>query len=277
MTAQSPLNTVDLDPGTGFPAELEADRSSMSGWLAGTLVADVRAGTRIPTPEEALRVGMGSHSANRNEVDKYDNVWNATERVKQFSVQRCVDVDPSLIRPAGVAYELVHVAVPEDGMAVVERLPTIFADVSSLDGNGVQYFTHGNLSGQKPCTNEILHADPTVTEPLRWQFYLQWTARGSIQRVSTQGTLGYSSGVPVGQIGGSQVLSPWSDMRYGHGPRWGTDEQYIFPRGSTIRTWVALFGPTDRFAVRIGQCLSGYTQGGGRKGAALDNILKRSI
>lgn len=277
MKQLSPLNTVDLDPYVGFPAEIETDRSSMAGWLAGTLVADIRGGLKIPTPAEAQRVGMGPDSTHYAKVDQYDNPWNVTEKVKQFNVQRCVTVDPAVIVPAGVAFELVHVRTPENGLAVVERLPTVFAEVTSLDENGVPIFTHGSVNGQRPCLDAIVHSDPAVTVPLTWMFFFQWVARGATQRETTNGTLTYRGPVPVGQIGGEQVLPPWSDQRYGHVDRWGTDEQYVFPRGALIRTWVALFGPTNRFDVRVGQCLSGYTQSGGQRGSAVSNVTTRRV
>jgi hypothetical protein len=274
---QSPLNTTELDPGVGFPAEVETDRSSWQGFLAGTLVADMRSGLHIPSVEQARAWGMGPESKTDDKVDTLGNPWNVTERVKQFNVQRCVSVDPAQIVPAGVAFELVHHRTPENGLAVVERLPTVFGEVTSLDENGVPIFTHGNINGQRPCIDAIEHVDPAVTVPLTWRFFFQWVSRSAIQRETTNGTLNYQTGVPVGQIGGEQVLPPWSDMRYGHVDRWGTDEQYVFPRGALIRSWVALFGPTNRFDVRVGQNLSGYTQSGGHRGSAVENVIRRIV
>lgn len=255
-------------------------RGTLKGRSIGTAALFERQGQKVPTAQQAAddpNWGLNQRSQAFNESDQFSNPAAASEAIQQFDVQRCVAIDPSDITPDGVLFELVHWQIPASTVAIVERLPTILAEVTSLDAAGVEIFTHGNLNGLRPCVDSVPHSDALIAS-LRWKFYLTWTDRGSLQPVTTAGTLGYRGPVAPSQLAGNNVIPPWTDLRYGHnGIQSVVPSQWIFPPGCLIRYWVLVTGPTDRFKVRIGARLVGFNQSCGRKGAALQSVLRRHI
>lgn len=254
-------------------------RGTLAGRALGTSALFERQGMTVPTAQYAANDpgwGLNQRTDAFDESDQYSNPSAASEAVQQFDIQRCVTVDPSDITLDGVLFEVLHWQVPSSSVGIVERLPTIFKSVTSLDAAGVEIFTHGNLNGLRPCVDSVPHSDALIAS-LQWRYFLTWTDRGSLQPVTVAGTLGYRGPVGLGQLAGNNVLPPWNDLRYGHNANQGSYEQWIFPPGCLVRYWVQVFGPTDRFKVSLGARLVGFTQSCGRKGAALQSVLRRHI
>lgn len=277
MRPYSPLDTILQNGFNGYPLELEQMRGTLAGRSLGTSALFVRQGMRVPTAQEANddpNWGLNQTSDTFDESDQFSNPSAASEAVQQFDIQRCVDIDPADITPNGVLFELLHWQIASSTVGVVERLPTVLKEVTSLDANGLEIFTHGNLNGLRPCVDSVPHADALIAS-LQWRYFLTWTDRGSAQPVTVAGTLGYRGPVPLSQLAGNNVLPPWGDLRYGHNANQGSVEQWIFPPGCLVRYWVLVIGPTDRFKVAIGARLAGFTQSCGRKGSALQSVLRR--
>ncbi|TPV95539.1 MAG: hypothetical protein B7733_09440 [Myxococcales bacterium FL481] len=217
--------------------------------------------------------GIGDQSTLLDEHDQHMAPSDAAEVVRSLDVQRCVRVDPSVITPAGVAYELVRIDhIPTAAVGVIERVPTTFANVEALDDVG-PVFTYGDLNGERPCTTELVHPDAAVTETLRWSFRVTLTHVSTIEAPAEA----LSGPIPPEAVPGDDLLAPWSDLRYGSGSRWADRLQLVVRPNTRVRYWGILFGPADRFAVTIGARLAGYWQLGGRKGSALQSATTRIV
>jgi hypothetical protein len=245
----------------------------------GTNIQWPRAGFPIPTAVEASRPGWGlsPKSTDLDGLDQFNQPESASEIINEVDKQRCINVTSDQIIPAGQAFELVHWVVPVGSVGVIERLPHIFEEVTALDAGGVPIFTYGGLNGENPCLGGIAHPDPVVGFPLTWRFHITRTDMASLEDPSTASPLRYVGPVSPDSISGYNVLPPWRDLRYGTLSQFSTDTQYVLPASIVIRYWVVLFGPQNRFTVRIGGRLGGYWQLGGRKGAALSNATIRRI
>lgn len=263
-------------PGTGFFGVFEHDIHNLR---RGTLVQYERLGFRMPEAAEAFRPGWGVDTAARDLdiLDQYSQPFAASEIIRKFSVQRCVQVQSAQIVPAGIAFELVHWTIPAGSVGVIESIPVIWSDVTALDQNAVPVFTYAGLNGEDLCLDELVHPDPLVLENLTWRFHLTYTDSPSRDLPSAVSPLTYRAAIPPDHIGGQNILPPWSDARYGHAEQWGQFEQYLFPSSTVIRYWIVLFGPTGRFRVRVGARLGGFWQLGGRRGSALESVLTRRI
>lgn len=275
----TPFDVINQNGFLGFPPELEHDRGTFRGRMQGTAALWERQGMKIPSANQAANDpnwGLSQRSEVFDESDQYSNPAAASEAIEQWDIQRCVTIAQSLITPSGVVFELLHWQVPEAYVAIVERPPTILAEVTSLDANEVPIFTHGNLNGERPCVNSVPHSGG-IGDPLTWRYFLSYTDRGSLQPITTGGTLTFIGPTTLGGIAGNHVVPPWNDLRYGHNANQGSVEQFIFPPGCLIRYWVAVFGPTDKFFVKIGARLVGFNQSCGRKGAALESVLRRHV
>lgn len=269
--------TVSRYPGTGLPSVFE-HAFSIDELMDGTLVQYKRLGLPIPTASEALNDpnwGINSTSTMLDDVDKLARPTAASEAIQKFDTMRCVDVAASDITPAGVAFELIHQLGPSGGMMTLEDIPTIFDDVTALDAQGVEIFTYGGLNGVRPCLDELIHPDISVTEPLRWRFALVWTDAPTQNPEISAPDLSYQGPVSPDRVIGQHILAPWSDMRMGIEALLSNRQQLLVTSSAIARYWVVLTGPTDRFRVRIGARLGGFSQLAGRKGAALDAALTR--
>lgn len=274
-----PFDTIVQNGFLGYPPELEQMRDTFAGRMKGTAALYERQGMRVPTANDAANDpnwGLDARSRVFDESDQFSNPSAASEAIQQFDIQRCVQVDNADLTPTGVLYELLHWVVPEGYVAVVERLPTILAEVTSLAVGGVPVFTHGNLNGERPCVDQVTHVDPLVA-PLTWQYAFTWSDRASLQPVTVASNLSFVGPASPNSLIGEHVVPPWNDLRFGHNANQGSIEQFVFPPGSLIRYWVTAFGPTGRFDVRIGARLVGFLQSCGRKGAALDSVLRRHV
>lgn len=272
--APATLMDVQIDPLVGFFPVFEDSPVVAQGTLAqyGWL------GVTLPSATQALEGassgawGINAVSTVMDATDQISHPYSASETIRAFDVQRCVDVSADIIVPTGVAFELVHQTVPTGAIGVIEDWPTIFAEVTALDENEVELFTYGNLNGEELCRDEIVHVDPTVTVPLTWRFSLDYSDMSSLNGQD----LRYLGPVLPSELsGGRAILPSWRDLRAGSNNRWAANKQCLVPAGSIARIWVELFGPVDRFVVRIGARLGGFWQFGGRRGSALLNATIR--
>lgn len=191
---------------------------------------------------------------------------NASEALHPYDAQRCVDVDTGAIVPSGVAFELAHYPIPTTSVGVVERLPTIFEEISALDANGDPIFSFAQINGERPCLRALRHPDPAGGE-------LSWSWRITATTISSGGgpeVFGEYVGptLPLA-IEGDDLIPVWDDLRYGIASRWGDRHQLLVSARSLVRLWVVLRGNPNRWRVRVGGRLAGYWQSGGRRGAAL--------
>ena len=276
--------TVARFPGTGAPQIIEHAGAyqafDFDQLRKGTLVQYERLGLRMPTAAEALNdpnFGIDAESTILDRVDKLARPTAASEVIQKFDTMRCVDVAASDIVPGGVAFELIHQLSVSGGMMTLEDVPTLFDEVTALDAQGVEMFTYGGLNGVRPCLNELVHPDLTVTEPLRWRFALVWTDAPTFTTGSSAPDLAYSGPVRPDSVFGQHILAPWDDMRMGVDALWANRQQLLVTSSAIARYWVVLTGPTDRFRVRVGARLGGFNQLAGRKGAALDAALVRRV
>ena len=276
--------TVSRFPGTGSPQLIEHAGAyqafDLEALMRGTLVQYERLGLRMPTARQALEdpeFGINAESTILDRVDKLSRPTAASEAVQKFDTQRCVDVAASDIVPGGVAFELIHQLSVSGGMMVLEDIPTLFDEVTALDANGVEMFTYGGLNGIRPCLNELIHPDLSVTEPLRWRFALVWTDAPTFTTGSSAPDLAYQGPVRPDSVFGQHILAPWDDLRMGVDALWANRQQLLVTSSAIARYWVVLTGPTDRFRVRVGARLGGFNQLAGRKGAALDSALVRRV
>ena len=276
--------TVSRFPGTGAPQIIEHaiayQAFDFDQLRKGTLVQYERLGLRMPTAAQALNdpnFGINAESTISDRVDKLARPTAASEAIQKFDTMRCVDVAASQIVPGGVAFELIHQLSVSGGMMVLEDVPTLFDEVTALDENGVEMFTYGGLNGIRPCLNELVHPDVTVTEPLRWRFALVWTDAPTFTTGSSAPDLAYQGAVRPDSVFGQHILAPWDDMRMGVDSLWANRQQLLVTSSAIARYWVVLTGPVDRFRVRIGARLGGFNQLAGRKGAALDAALVRRV
>ena len=120
--------------------------------------------------------------------------------MRQFDVQRCVDIHPAQMVSTGIAFELVHWRLPSGALMVLEDIPTIFDDVTAYDQGGTPYHSFGSINGERLCRNELVHPDPAVTQPLTWEFALTWTDDPSRNAPSISETTGGSLAMPPRSI-----------------------------------------------------------------------------
>lgn len=271
---QTPAD-IELDPLIGFPPVVETEAAP--GFARGLLAPYRWVGAQFATADEAIAGaangtwGINAESRDMDKPDRLEQPFAAVETVRPYDVQRCVEIAASEITPAPLAWELVHVRIPSGSLCVIEDIPTIFDEVTALDGAGVAILTYAGLNGERLCLDELVHPDPLVTEPLRWRFHLEYIGDSYLQ--GTQ--LAYVGPVSPDQLVGQQILPSWNDIRYGADNRWGESKQCLAPGQSIVRVWIEITGPTDRFDVRVGARLGGFWQFGGRRGSALENATIR--
>ena len=265
-------------PGTGFFGVFENSYEG-DGLELGTLIQYQRMGFRIPTADEAYQPGwgIGPESTVFDWRDQYSQPFASAEVVRRLDVQRCIAVDPNVIVPAGIAFELVHWRVPSSAVMVLEQLPTIFDDVSALDDQGVPIFSYGSINGERLCRNELIHPDPAVVEPLTWEFHLTYNDDPNFATGVGVNDLAYVGPILPTEIVGIAMTPAWSDLRYGALNRWAEMQQFLAPSSVVCRYWIVLRGPQDRFRVRVGSRLGGFWQLGGRRGSALNAVQVRRV
>lgn len=270
---------LDRDPSSGFPGVFDSDNVPV---VYGSLAQYEWLGIPIPSADDAVKGaiegtwGLSPLSAELDGRNQYSLPSASSERIQQFDVLRCIDVPANEIIPSGIAYELIHWRIPTGSVGIVEDTPTSWDDVTALDAGGLPIFTYNSLNGERFCLHELVHPDPLVTEPLTWEFRLQFTDDPS-QGHRAADSLAYQGPILPEIIGGTSIIAPWNDARYGAQARWHETRQFIFSSSTIIRLWVVLRGPTARFRVRIGGRLSGFHQLGGRRAAALNSVLTRRV
>jgi hypothetical protein len=207
--------------------------------------------------------GMGRATAQLDTFDQYEAPAAAGEALKPFDRQRCVNADPLAIAPTGITYELVRQDIPAAAVGIIESLPTVFI-VEALDGAGLPVFAYGGTNGVDPCLSRIVHPDANV-DPLTWRWYVVTTHNSALD----DATEDYLGPIPPEQMPGDMLLEPWSDMRTGNRSNWPAQRQMPMHPRKTVRVFITLFGPTNRYQVRVAARVSGYWQIAGRRGAAL--------
>lgn len=281
MYNPSGLPSLDPDqadhwPGSGFFGVFDSGNVEVQ---KGTLTQFEALGFKMPTAGEALVKGwgIGPESGIFDYRNQFSQPYSSAESIRRIDVQRCVDVDASLITPAGVAFELVHWRAPAGSVVVLEQIPTMFDEVTALDDQGVEFYSFGSLNGERLCRNQLVHPDPLVTVPLTWTFHITFSDDPSRNVPSVNPEMAYRGPVPPAEVSGQSITPPWSDARYGSQNRWAENQQFLAPSSVVVRYWVVLKGPVDRFDVRVGARLGGFFQSGGRRGAALDAVQVRRV
>lgn len=216
--------------------------------------------------------GLGNDSTELDDYDQHQSPADASEVLRSWDVQRCVAIPAATIVPTGVLFELVRFdRVPSAAVAVLENLPHIIESAVALDDAGQPQFVYSNLNGEEPCRTSLVHPNPLVA-PLTWRWHVTAT-----EVSTTGGQLSPLAGPTVpAAIEGDDLVRPWADLRYGTAVRWGGDWQIVVRPRVVVRYWVEFFGPTNRYELRVGARLSGYTQLGGRRGAAIDAATTRT-
>lgn len=271
----------------GFPWEIETPDIQregigelvtfrMWGFPVGHIPAELRdEHGRIKPPVQWPEIppwGIGDHTPLLDDYDKHQNPAESVEVVRSFDVQRCIDVDPAAITPAGVAFELVRYPIGTSSVGIVERVPTMF-EVTALDGQGDPLFTFGSTNGERPCVSSLVH--PTVgVGALTWQWRIVATHNPT---QSQPAVVPLAGPVTLRQVLGVPLIPSWTDLRYGNVARWGDRNQVVVPARTMVSYWVILFGASDRFRVNVGSRLAGYWQSAGRLGQARDAATARIV
>lgn len=217
--------------------------------------------------------GLNSESAVNDHFDQYVAPSTASEVVRPFDVQRCIDISEGALSSPPVTFELVRFdAVPHTAVAILERLPTVWVSALALDANGDPLLAYTGLNGEEPCRNQLVHPDPTVA-PLTWTFRVTRTHAPAFGTAIVP-YVSASSSPPIGD----DLVEPWSDLRYGTNVRWGDRQQYVVRQATQLRYWVTFRGPAEeRYRLRIGARLGGYWQLTGRRGVALTAATSRIV
>lgn len=251
-------------PGVALPWELEDDFGAVQQ-LALPDPKNVESGQWQGIPA-ADRVQWRS--------DLVTDPANANDVIRPYDVQRCIAVDPELITPAGVSFEVVHFEHPAGSLLIIEDIPTIWDSAEALDGQGLPIFNYTSLNGERLCRSSLIHPTPAVGD-LTWRWDLVWTDRPSIGEIG----LAYQGPVAPSQISGTYVRSPWRDNRYGPNSPFngGKYRQFSVPASAVVRLWLTLFGPASRYRVHLGARVAGFFQFGGHDGRALDSATQRRV
>lgn len=250
---------------SNFPAAVETPDIQHIGISEFTALRTYGAPQGELTPDW----GINDESIVFDDFDKHDAPESASERVRAFDVQRCFDIDEALVIPTGVTFEIIHQHSLESGIGILERLPIVF-EVDALDDAGIPIFTYGQLNGERPCIDALVHPNPAVGA-LTWQYRLTMSAQTGVGRSG----LAYIGPATPSAVRGNDRLSPWSDLRYGHLDQAPGFAQVLIANQSVLRLWVTFFGPTDRYRIRIGARMSGFLQLAGRRGSAIEAATTR--
>lgn len=202
---------------------------------------------------------------------------NHPERIRYWDRFRCIDIPPDALELGGTAWELTRVHLQKFGAGVVERVGTVFEDITALDDDGDPLFSFGVLDGLRPCVFPLLHPQPGVA-PLS----VEWRAIAT--EMPTSSTI-QGSAMPPFIVAASPVVIPpdrevlqrWNDMRQGYAVRWADLLQYLTGENVIVRLIVILSGEPDRWRIRVGGRLSGFWNSAGARGVALDAATRRTF
>lgn len=214
--------------------------------------------------------GVGQETAQLDAPEQFDSPASAAEVLHEYDVQRCIDINPGAIVATGVAFELLRETVPNGSVSVLQYYPTTL-EVDALDENGDAIFTYSQLNGEEPCRSRVVHPDPLVGL-LTWQWRIT-TTHNAAQGTSPALVVGAAPGA----VPGDDIVQPWTDLRNGNQQWWPDRRQHPVMSRTIIRYFVALFGPPDRYRVRVGGRLGGYWQIAGRRGAAVRSATERFV
>jgi len=199
------------------------------------------------------------------------------ERIRYWDELRCVDLPPQRLVTTGTAFELVRVHLQKFGTGVVERISTIFDDVTALDGEGVPLFSFGPLPGNQPCILPLAHPDPAAGV-LAVQFRLVVSELPDFSLGITAGVPPYQGPLPPAAIPSDENLRPpWSELRQGYDVLWSDLLQHVVGVDCLVRLWIIVFAQPNRWALRVGGRLAGYWNSAGRLGVALDAATRRTL
>jgi hypothetical protein len=225
----------------------------------------------IPFPSAVVDTDFAASTA------KLVNPEGDPERIRYFDEMRCLSIDPRVLATTGTAFELVRVHVQRYGAGVVERLGTIFGDVTALDDDGEPLFSFGPLSGFRPCIFPLPHPDPQAGV-LAVQFRLVVTGVPASSKGPTAGFPPYQGPIPVAAIPADQNMRPpWSDLRQGYLVRWADLLQYVTSQNALIRLFGVYFAQPNRWRLGVGGRISGYWNSTGPLGVARDNATQRTV
>lgn len=255
---------LDFDPLTFIETpdyqRLGFDRPGWAPFMARTT------GTGYPTPAP---LSLLEHAYKRSIPTA------SAEAIRYFDSMQCIDIPPSQISPTGTVWELARVHLQKFGTGVIERLATIFEDVTALDDEGEPLFSFGPLDGVRPCIFPIQHPDPDGGR-LFVEFRLIATEIPSFadRAVVPPFLAGASPGV-IPAV--PNLRPPWNDLRQGYIVRWADLLQYLVGENVYVRLLATFSGETDRWRLRVGGRLGGYWNSAGPLGVALDTATRRTL
>jgi hypothetical protein len=173
------------------------------------------------------------------------------------------------IAPYWQVWEMARMVVPVGALGTLEKVVTAIDSVEALDDDGSVLFAYGPQNGARSTLDGLLHPTPGIGM-LKWAFRV------------TNINMGPNSDTPLRVLNGRgpqgrDVLDPWSHLSNGSDITWAAEMQRTIQSASLIRVFAMLMGPRDRFRVRIGARLTGYTQSGGPMGRALCNATGRAV
>lgn len=199
------------------------------------------------------------------------DVFGAGERIEWVSRAHAQEIQFFQIDQQWRKWELARYQVPDRSVGVLEQIGVSIDDAwawDTIEGVGtVKVYNYGPQDGSRPTKTSLVHPNPAV-DPLEWQF--------SIEGVN----LGANNGQPplvAGSTGqqGQHRDEPWSDLWSGSSLDWGQNHHRILASASVVRLLISLRGPVDRYSLRVGGRLAGYSQLNAQRGAALRSATVR--
>ena len=170
-------------------------------------------------------------------------------------------------------FELVRAMSPHTSLLTIERLAT-YLRAQALTDTGQPV---GDPFVTSPNTDPlavVAHPETTTELRVRWRFLVQ---REDPNEPRPPPLVNASFGeLPIDGLNVGQLPRDWNDFRYSWGSRFADSHQAVYSSGSLARLFLIVNGETDRWSLRAGGILGGYTQPGGREHAAWTSATRRS-
>lgn len=189
------------------------------------------------------------------------------ERVEWFQTFGVVDIVPTAANEWRT-WELTRVSVGDATLLAIEQIVTSVDRIRALDA-GLVIFEWAPQNGATPTISTVEHPAPTGGS-LEWTWSVQACAFNERQDQPAR----VLDGSPVQ---GDHIVLPWANQSQGSDLTLGTRLQQEVQENSLVRLFVHVrVTELNRFTLRAGGRLSGYTQIGGPQHRARRTATRRN-